>query len=385
MIHTDYSSATSSPCLDVWRPQLVGGAVGFVDQDEWEHTISVRPNSDVSVEITEPTDLRGMMNSGATPSVRDSDRCEFWINNHWIGDLSSTHSMTPWIHLPPGIYRLRMKPARSSAETGPCWIARKGKHRSTGRLALITVGCYPETQLKQRLFWLHRSAARFGLLVHTFGISTAYGCHYEAKIERMAQWLKELPSCYDKVLFMDGRDTFLVGGEAEIVSRLNASVLISAESVCVPDSRPEWSALFGSDMDQIYPNAGMWAGIRLNIEECLERLQDFNRCCLAGFRVGLLTSTKHFDNDQHLWQAFMIYGDKPIATDTRMTLFCTLGDFPANAEGKSPVQLLGAELVTKYETRPVCMHFPGSSTDKLEYWAGHLLGECQPAEAFLDP
>ena len=72
--------------------------------------ISVRPNSDVWVELTQPMNLRGMMNSGATLSVRDSDRCESWINNYWVGDLFPPHSMTPWMHLPQGTYRIRMQP-----------------------------------------------------------------------------------------------------------------------------------------------------------------------------------------------------------------------------------------------------------------------------------
>ncbi len=338
----------------------------------FDHTISAHADSDLLVEFEEPTDVRGALNAGANLTSHHSGPCQYWINDHWIGDLSFPCETTPWMHLPPGTYRLRIKPTYYHWGAHSVWLIRKGKHRSTGRLALVTIACYPEGEVKRHLYWLFRSAARAGLLVNTFGINTPYRSHYDAKIERMSRWLKGLPSCYDQVLYMDGRDTFLVAGEEEVVARLHSHVLISTEPDCWPDRSPEWRMLFDGDTDQRYPNAGMWAGTRAVLEDYLQRIREFYRRCQNGFRVGLLKSTNHFDNDQHLWQAYMAYGDKPIARDTRMNLFCTLAWIHANIEGTGRVKAKDHRLVTEYETQPLCIHFPGGNTEKMSYWARWL-------------
>jgi hypothetical protein len=362
----------------------LGGSLGYRDDmadgrvalpawvDPFDHSVSAHAPSDLLVELREPTDLRGALNAGANLTSHNSGPCEFWVNDHWVGDLSFPCETTPWLHLPPGTYRLRIATTHRHWGAHSLWLGRKGAHPSSGRLALVTVGCYPPREVKRQLYWLHRTAARFGLLVHTFGIDTYYQCHYDAKVERMSRWLKDLPSCYDKVLYMDGRDTFVAAGEAYVTARLGDGVLISGEPTCWPDRRPEWSALFRGDTDQLYPNAGMWAGPRNKVEDQLGRIREFYLRCLAGSRVGLVTSTNQFDNDQYVWQAYMAYGGADIATDTHMRLFCTLAWIHANVEGTGRVKAEGCGLVTEYGTRPVCIHFPGGNTEKMSYWARWL-------------
>jgi hypothetical protein len=338
----------------------------------FDNSISAHATSDLVVDLAKPTDLCGALNAGANLTAHDSGPCEFWINDHWIGDLSFPCETTPWICVPPGIHRLRTIPTRRHWGAHTIWLARNCERAASGRLALVTIGCYPLAEVKKHLYWLYRSAARVGLLVHAFGIDSRYYSHYQSKIERLDGWLDSLPACYDKVLYLDGRDTFVTAGETELAGRLRGEILISGEPGCWPDRRPEWAALFHGDTDQIYPNAGMWAGDRVAVREQFDRIRSFHRRCSAGHRVGLLRSTSYFDNDQHLWQACMAYEPCKVETDTRMNLFCTLAWIDANIEGTGRVRPDRHGVATEYDTRPACLHFPGGNTEKMGYWARWL-------------
>lgn len=363
----------------------LGGSLGYHDDvaggkvalpgwvDSFDLSISAHAASDLLVELAEPTDVRGALNAGANLTAHDSGPCEFWVDDHWVGDLTFPCETTPWVHLPQGVYRLRVVPTHRNWGAHTVWLARRGEPATAGRLALVTVACYPAGEVKRHLYWLYRSAARVGLLVHALGVDTRYVGHYQAKVERVAGWLAALPPCYDKVLYLDGRDTFVTAGETDLAGRVGAGVRISGEPSCWPDRRPEWAALFRGDTDLVYPNAGMWAGPRGAIGEQLDRIRRFRRRCAAGHRVGLVAATPHLDDDdQHLWQACMAYEPAGVETDTRMALFCTLGWVDANVRGTGRVRADRHGLVTEYGTRPACAHFPGGSTERMSYWARWL-------------
>src|SRR5271156_5872066 len=99
MIHAVHRTTTHSLVLDEGRPQVADGTTGLATGDEWGNIIPCSAGSDIQVEFCESTDLCARMNLAAAGSSCDNGPREFWINNHWIGDLSSSHSMTPWMHL----------------------------------------------------------------------------------------------------------------------------------------------------------------------------------------------------------------------------------------------------------------------------------------------
>lgn len=136
----------------------LGGLLGYRDDmadgrmalpagvDTFDHSVSAHAPSDPLVELREPTDVRGVLNAGANFTFHDNGPCQFWVNDHRICELSLACEPTPWIlprHIPPP--RNTGAPPLGGLSV---WVARKGDHGPFGRLALVTVGCYPAEGVK---------------------------------------------------------------------------------------------------------------------------------------------------------------------------------------------------------------------------------------------
>jgi len=158
----------------------VGGALGFAalmtgdkvmlpPRVAFGESLSAHASSEVVLELAAPTSVRGALNASAC--LHDGGACEFWIDDHWIGDLTAPCQTTHALHLPAGTYRLRSRTTRKSWGAHSIWLFAESPARHS-RVALFTVACYPEDRVKDTVRWLYSSAAKVGWLVHAFGVAT---------------------------------------------------------------------------------------------------------------------------------------------------------------------------------------------------------------------
>lgn len=340
--------------------------------------LSAHAPSEVVVELAEPMSVRGALNASAC--LYDGGACEFWIDDHWIGDLSDPCATTPAIHLPAGNYCLSTGTTRHNWGAHSLWLfaPSPARHR---RVALVTVACYPGNRIKDAAHWLHASAASVGWLLHAFGVDTPFENHYKSKVERCVAWIRSLPPCYEHVVFLDARDAFVCGTEDEVAARLEHPLSISMESVSWPERGERWVTEFRAFVAQheestplTFINSGMYAGTREAVVRFLDRLIALRHRWLRGDGPDWLLPYCHFDDDQFLFHAGYRLDPSSARLDTRAELLCNMSWH--HVELAHPdIDPGDRKVTTRYGTEPLFLHFAGTQTPNLPYWYHWLLGK----------
>jgi hypothetical protein len=315
----------------------------------------------------------------ASASLVDGGACEFWINDHWIGDLTCPCETTPAINLPARTYRLRVKTTRSNWGAHSLWLF-EDNVSYRGRVGLVTITCYPEHRAKEMARWLYSSAARVGWLVHAFGVGTAFESMYQGKVERLASWLRSLPGCYEQVVYLDSRDAFVVGTEDQVFARLSYPVLVGMESGPWPEQGEQWASAFRELVFRreartalAYINAGMFAGQREVLIGCLDNMTKLRQRWMAGDCPDWLKPYRHFSDDQFLWQAYYRVDPTLIRLDTQAELLCNMS-WQHLELAHEDIHPGDHRVATQYGTEPLFLHFSGPGTAQLHHWFYWLLG-----------
>jgi len=332
--------------------------------------ISAHANSELRLTLPWPAEIYGAMNSSTKGY---GGQCEFWIDHHWIGDLHIACDTTPVIRLHPGEYQLLATGVPNKHGKHALWGIRRIP--KIPRLGLTTVGCYYEKDVKEALKWLHLTSAKQGMFLNVFGVGLAYQCHSLSKIIRLAEWLKQVP--HDYLLFMDGRDSFLQGGEDEIVQGITEfdDNVIGAERCLWPIAA--WESRF-DQTDQRFPNSGLFAGTRQNVLDDVNSLVKVRADIMAGNVPDWIksdNSSNLYDNDQAVWHAAMLLGRVKISIDHLSKLFINPTCLDTRFTG-TDIKVANGRLTSRWGTSAPCVHFPGVGANRMEQWIG-ALGICR--------
>jgi hypothetical protein len=356
---------------------MTGDRVMLPPRIPFGQALSAHAPSEIIVELDQPAAIRGALNASA--ALWDGGACEFWINDHWIGDLTSPCQVTPPINVAAGVHRLRSRAAPTNWGAHSLWLFNENRS-FRARVALVTIACYPEDRVKEEARWLFASAARVGWLVHAFGVGSSFENMYQTKVERLAGWIRSLPDHYKHVVYLDARDAFVFGTEEEVRSRLNWPVLIGMESGPWPEQSENWaSALRGlahhhhPQTALAYINAGMFAGEREAVVVCLGNMIQLRRNWLAGHGPDWLNPYRHFHDDQFLWQAYYRLDPSSIQLDSKAELLCNMSWQHLELAHKD-IRPGDRRVTTRYETEPCFLHFSGPGTPNLPHWFHWLLG-----------
>lgn len=327
--------------------------------------ISAHADSELSVSLPWPAEVSGAMDATTATQGR---HCEFWVNHHWIGDLQMGCSTTPAIMLPAGRYTLRANSSISANGMHSLWVIRRAT--AAPELSLATIGCYPIAQIKDRLRWLHWTAARHGMLLNVFGVGEQYQSHFSAKVDRLAGWIKTLSD--GKVLYMDGRDAFLQGNEAEILQKLEPFIplVIGAEKCVWPVNG--WAGQFDQTVEQRYPQAGMFAGDRGAVLTALAELQALRSDWIKGNVPDWIKAAPGSaqNDDQAMWQAAIALGRVKARLDHNADLLFNVTCLGTKLVGNQDVKLDGRRIKSKWGTSAPCIHFSGQGANDMEQWIG---------------
>ena len=333
--------------------------------------ISAHASSELKLTLPWPAEVFGALD---VTSREFGDQCEFWIDDHWIGDLRTSCDTTPAIRLPLGDYRLRATGIPHINGKHSLWVVRRIPE--VPRLGLATIGCYARKDVKDVLKWLHRTAARQGILLNVFGVNTALQSFYSAKILRLAEWFKRVPNEY--LAFMDGRDTFIQGDEPEIIQKVDelGGMVIGTERCCWPVA--SWSDKFDPAIDQRFPQAGMFAGTRQKVLDSLAGLIRLRSDMLSGNVPDWIKAEvdRAHDDDQALWQAAVRIGRVPAVPDYLSSLLINTTCLGTRLTGDADIHVVDGRLVTRWGTSAPLVHFPGIGAQHMEQWIG-AMGICR--------
>jgi hypothetical protein len=351
---------------------LVPSAAG-----NYRYCLSAHAPSEILLTVKKAVAVRGILNGSAL--LHAGGACGFWIDHHWIGDALSPCHSTPWIELPPGEYRLKVTTAAArNWGAHSVWLFRDGSLGDAGRLAVVTLGCYPETALKDKLYWLSRSTAKHGLHLRVCGVGTRLGSWFESKIAGMRDWIDALPSCYSHAVYLDGRDSCVLAGETEIVETLNGLPLrttIGAERCPWPEKGDEWQKAFAraDNTPECFPQAGGWGGAIRDaggLVDTLGQLAAFREAWLKGDCPRWLRDYRHHDDDQFLWQAQYRASKQLFGLDADSRLFVNMTCTNTDLHRFDVFRPQGGRLMCANGNTPCCVHFSGSGFQRMPHWMG---------------
>lgn len=363
----------------------LSGALGY--RHEWtddkvylnsiqscDFALSAHAPSRLEVAVDQPVAIAGATHV----SFWASAEAQFFINYHHIGSLSLPGDITPWIHVPPGKYTLRIDIAnRDWAHT--LWLFRQSPYPSEGRLALVTLGCYREAELPGQLRWLFTSAAKHGILVHVYGVNEALGNWFSRKIEGLAAFIGELPDVYSWVVYLDGNDTFVIADEDEIVRKLSeyGTVVTGAEACPWPCRDSTFVERFVAPTIHRFPQAGGWGGERAALLRALWALQLQHYEMKVGkgpewcYREG--RPIENLWDDQFMWQVLHLREpERWFRPDYYWHVIANLTCTNTNPYRKDPFWVDAGRIVTRWNTRPALVHVSGVRKGLAGMWLGIL-------------
>ncbi|MEM4204179.1 MAG: hypothetical protein QXS54_08935 [Candidatus Methanomethylicaceae archaeon] len=316
--------------------------------------------------------------SGATHVSYWADSpAQYWVNDHLVGELRLPGENTAWVEIAPGEYTLRIE-TKNKNWAHTLWLLKRSSMPSTGRLAVVTVGCYEKTRLAQVLRWLFLSSAAHGVLVHVHGVGEELGNCYSRKIERLADFIGHLPQVYEWIVYLDGTDTLLIGNENEVVASLRdyGTPFIGTEACAFPCSEPSFTHKFKSPTVQRFPQAGIWGGPRKELLRTLWELQDlhYRLKTLRGpdfcYRNG--RAIYNLWDDQFLWQVLHLAAPhKYFVPDYYWKLAANITCTSLNPLN-DVFYVLDHRIMTQWGTRPWAIHVSGYDKQPVSLWAGIL-------------
>ena len=203
---------------------------------------------------------------------------------------------------------------------------------------------------------------------------------FDNKLIRLWSEVKNMPSRYTHILYLDARDTLFVRGLGVICRKYNEigwPIVISASRVCQHHRDPGWHARFGkhaSGWD--YINAGVWMAERQALSEAIEKMTALS----ALVKDDKIASSYPalWNNDQHLWQTAYVEHSFPLRVDFDRSLFCNYHQTPfadldySKSTPETPV-------VLKNGQAPCIVHLAGMSAEFAPVLAW-FLGIVKPPE-----
>jgi|GEM_PF-5062218 hypothetical protein len=360
--------------------ELARNTLGY-NTDETEGEVVLRPGtvpteteilsahapSTLEIELPEPVRVAAAANA----SFHAPQPIRAWIDWHHIGDLASPCDITPWIELPPGRYLLRLIPEGKADAAHTLWLVAPSTKPANGRLALATVGAYPQEELPHALRGLYRTAAARGLFVHVDQAGQPFWNLFTCKIEKFLEFLERLPPCYSHVLFVDGADCLITAGEEELLSKL-ATPIISTEDCSWPVRDDEsWKAAFPAGPHR-FPNSGVIGGPREALIEVYRRLVELHYLLKNGKGpVWAYRNDNPWTNawmDQYLWQITIRMRAVDIALDNAWELSACLTCTHPKLSSNPHFRLIpgGIELATGQ--RPGVIHLAGPAKSLVDHW-----------------
>jgi len=341
-------------------------------RQQCDTAISCHAPSTVEIAVSQPIAVAGATHVSFWASTEAS----FWIDWHHIGILTEPGDITPWIHLAPGRYKLKTNIVhRDWAHT--LWLFRRDEYNPSGRLAIVTVGAYPESELQGKLRWLFGSAAKQGLFVHVHGVNEALGNWFTRKIELLAQFIGSLPNIYQWILYADGNDCIILDDERAIIRALSdyGHVCIGAEACPWPCEDESFVSRFSAPTIHRFPQAGCWGGDRTLLLRALWELQVLHYDLKEGhgpswcFRDG--KPIANLWDDQFLWQ--VLHCLKPhqfFRPDYFWKVIANLTCTNVNPFITDMFRVERCRIVTRWDTRPVIAHISGWRKELPALWYG---------------
>jgi hypothetical protein len=375
--------------------EILSAQVGFAElarnplgynTDETEGEVVLRPGavpleteilsahapSTLEIELAEPSRVAAAANA----SFHAPQPVHAWIDWHLIGRLAEPCDVTPWIELPPGRYRLRLVPQGRVDAAHTLWLIAPSDRPATGRLALATVGAFPEKELPHTLRGLYRTAASRGLFVHVDQAGQPFWNLFTCKIEKFLDFIEGLPPVYSHVLFVDGADCLITAGEEELLAKL-ATPVISTEDCSWPVPAEDWKAAFPAGPHR-FPNSGVIGGPREPLAAIYRRLIELhywlkdNRGPAWAYRNDNPWTNPWMD--QYLWQVAIRLGAVDIALDNAWDLCACLTCTHPKLSSNPHFRLIPGGIELADGRRPGVIHLAGPAKRLIDHWAPLCLG-----------
>jgi hypothetical protein len=353
--------------------------------------ISAHAPSVLTLMAKSPLTLWGFISGTAKRDA--SNPCEFWIDQNYVGSAVGPCDETRPMHLEPGEHVLQITTEKSTADwRHSCWAVEEANPAAEPPMAVITIAGYPQARAPKEIRYLAYSARKLDIPLVVRGVNEDYR-HYESKIERLHEWITQLPASVETILYCDGRDTLLVD-DLETICRkfreIGQPLVIGAEKGCWPVHDPVWREKFPKHSEgRSWINAGMFMGERRALTEALAKLKQLNADLGAETAPAYLADVwkwrgTRFD-DQWLWQVAELLNLFPLTVDRDCAMFAnvstqdrTLGpenkDYAFyNKDYRYSAATGGVTMKCNPRMVPSVLHFSGdASWHELERWAGYL-------------
>jgi hypothetical protein len=337
--------------------------------------ISAHAPSRVEIVTNRPTEVFGFLNATGNlgaPVV-------FTVNDNPIGVAAGPLQQTSSIRLPVGRHVLNAITTQSDLRHA-VWAVEPIDAFDSKRLAVVTLACYPEREAWQQLWHLTQSLLHFGMRAHVMGVGTEFRSFTHAKVVRLASFIDQIDA--EHILFTDSRDSFLVGGEDEIMSeflKFDSDFVVSMERGCWPLFDETWKKSFPPVTDnRNWPNGGGWIGTKAGVMRVLNASNRIATEISTGQFTGL---TKNWESmlkgrphdDQLLMQVLYLNGE--IMADKDCKIFTNVGTANRSITENGDYEFVdGRVVVTATKQSPQVIHFSGSAgAAARDQWAA-LLG-----------
>lgn len=224
------------------------------------------------------------------------------------------------------------------------------------KLTVVTACLWGDTKPIER--WMD-SCQRFGLDYSYYGVEERFVNWKETKIDRLITHLQDLDS--EVVMFTDGFDSWMLGGEEEILTdfeSFGSDIVLSAERRQYPNI--EWGMEFpDSETSFRYPCAGGFIGKRKALIDALNTLRTKYMNVEFGDK-----GSEHKSNDQTLWTVAYLRRDLNFVLDHGNYIFLNM-----NGVSLNELDLFdGVIRVRETDMPPSVIHFNGpkggSDTEK---------------------
>lgn len=355
--------------------ELTGGRVLGRQAEEVEF-ISAHAPSRVELVLHRPARVQGFLN--ATARWMPENPAVFLVNENPPGLAHGPLEESLPLTLGPGRHVLRAV-CQNLNSRHTVWRLEPAAHYTPPRLALVTIGCYPEAESWKPLWHLCQSAVRMDRWLHVMGVGTPYRNHYEAKVVRLREFIAGLEAEY--VLYTDGKDSILTGGEEEILAefaKLETDFVISMERGCWPIFDRQWRESFPAAVEERrWPNGGGWMGTKAGVLRVLERCLELREAAQQGRLPGSLAvwsrlARQFVWDDQALLQ--LCYLEGMFSGDTECRIFTNVGTADRRLAGNAHYQIVtGRTRVRQTGALPAVVHFSGPACHAAgDQWAAAL-------------
>jgi len=322
--------------------------------------LSAHAPSRVEIDLVRPARVTGFLN--VTARWMPENPAVFLINENPVGLAHGPLEQALPLTLSAGRHELRTACANSDSRH-TVWRFDPVEMTVKPRLALMTIGCYPPEISWKPLWHLCQSAVKQDRWLHVMGIGTPYGSHYDAKIVRLREFVAGLDADY--VLYTDGKDSILIGGEEEILAefgRFGADFVIAMERGCWPIRDGRWREAFPRAVEERrWPNAGGWMGTKAGALRVLDRCIELREMAARGGLHGRqepwrYLSSRFVWDDQALLQLSFLEGG--FKGDTESRIFTNFGTADRRLEGNPHYEIREGRIrVQRTGGMPQVIHF----------------------------